>query len=228
MADPKQKLLVIEAHSDDSSISIGGMLSKFRTRYEYHFVLATCSTNHLHHAGRISADARAKEYSDYVTYFDGTWHQLAGLPFDKDGILDTIPKRDLVSSIEKAIAAVEPDILIIQGPSYHHDHTLVYEATIAATRPTARFIPREIYVMENSTYFHSLGPHTDMKPDVYVPLTEQQLEEKLDCFRTCFPSQLRDSGNYLSVEGIRSWARYRGIECRHDYAEALTTYIRIM
>jgi LmbE family N-acetylglucosaminyl deacetylase len=123
---------------------------------------------------------------------------------------------------------VKPTVLIFQGASYHHDHTLVYEATIAATRPTARHLPSEMYIMENSTYFHSLGPHTDFKPDVYVQLTEADMEKKLDCFRECFPSQIRQNQNYLSGDGIKSWARYRGIEARCLYAEALKTYIRVI
>jgi hypothetical protein len=105
---------------------------------------------------------------------------------------------------------------------------MVYEATIAATRPTARFLPSEIYIMENPTYVHSLGPQTDMKPDLYVSLTEGEMQKKLDCFRSCFPTQIRDSINYLSEDGIRTWARYRGIEARCLYAEALKTYIRII
>jgi hypothetical protein len=99
---------------------------------------------------------------------------------------------------------------------------------VAATRPTARFFPREIYIMENPTYVHSLGPQTDFKPDLYVSLTEAQMQQKLDCFRTCFPSQIRKSENYLSDNGIRSWARYRGIEARCQYAEALNTFIRVI
>jgi hypothetical protein len=82
--------------------------------------------------------------------------------------------------------------------------------------------------MENPTYVHSIGPATDFKPTTYSTLTDDQIDNKLDVFNRCFPSQIRDTGNCLSPEGIRAWARYRGIECRSKYAEAFQTYIRVV
>lgn len=223
-----ENLLIIEAHSDDSAISVSGFLEKNRGRYRYHFLLVAVSSVHLHHAGVISREQRQEEYEGYVRHFDGIWHKENGLPLDADGKLDQLGKKVLISAIEDVIAKVSPAILICQGPSFHQDHTMVYEATIAATRPTARFLPKEIYIMENPTYVHSLGPQTDMRPDLYVSLTEAEMQKKLDCYRSCFPTQIRDSANFLSEEGIRAWARYRGIEARCTYAEALKTYIRII
>lgn len=223
-----ENLLIVEAHSDDSAISISGFLDKYRSRYQYHFLLMALSDVNMHHAGLVTRARREAEYQAYVNYFQGVWHRDGGLPLDADSTLDRLPKRDLVQRIETVIEKVQPAILICQGPSFHHDHTLVYEAMVAATRPTARFFPREIYVMENPTYVHSIGPQTDFKPDLYVSLTEEQMRRKLDCFRHCFPSQIRRTENYLSEDGIRSWARYRGIEARCQYAEALSTFIRIV
>lgn len=224
----KKKALIIEAHSDDSCISVGGFLSKFMDKYEYHFVVIAVSDIHLHHYGNIDRASRLQEYENYVNQFNGIWHRNKTLPFDSDSRLDRIPKTSLVSAIEEVIDEVKPDTLICQGPSFHHDHTLVYEAVIAATRPTARFIPNEIYVMENPTYVHSLGPSTDFNPDLYCQLTSEELEKKIDIFQKCFPSQIREGKNSLSKDGIRTWARYRGIESGCEYAEALSTYIRVI
>ncbi|PTB87051.1 hypothetical protein C9975_01755 [Thalassospira xiamenensis] len=228
-ATRQKKLLVIEAHSDDSAISASGFLDKFRSDYEMHFLLITVSDIFMHHCGPLSREERLEEYGRYVLHFNGVWHRDDdALPFDADARLDIIPKRDIVSAIEKTITSVAPDIMIVQGPSFHHDHTLVYEATIAATRPTARHSPSEMYVMENPTYVHSIGPATDFKPDFYVSLSEDQMRQKLDLFEKCFPSQVREGPNYLSPDGIRAWARYRGIECRRLYAEAFQTYQRVI
>lgn len=226
----KKKLLVIEAHSDDSFISIAGYLEKNRAYFEYHFMLLTCSDIQMFHCGPVSRKERLAEYAHYMKHFGGIWHRGKdeALPLDADATLDTIPRKTIVTAIETTIDYVKPDQLIFQGPSFHHDHTIVYDAVIAATRPTSRFCPKEMYVMENPTYVHSLGPQTDFKPDLYVHLTEDEMEGKLNCLRTCFPSQIREEGNYLSAEGIKSWARYRGIESRCLYAEALKTYKRVI
>lgn len=224
----KKKLLVIEVHSDDSAISVSGFLDKYRDTYEYHFALIVSSDLKLHHCGLLSREQRLKEYEEYVSHFEGIWHRDGDLPFDADALLDTIPKKKIVANIEAVIAKVEPKVLICQGPSFHHDHTIVYESVIAATRPTARHYPDEIYIAENPTYVHSLGVVTDFVPNLYVSLSHEQMKKKLDCFKKCFPSQVRQDENYLSEEGIRSWARYRGIEARCTYAEALRTYFRLI
>jgi LmbE family N-acetylglucosaminyl deacetylase len=222
------RLLVIEAHSDDSAISASGYLEKHRGHYDYHFLVATISDMHMHHCGPVTRRQRLDEYQRYVGHFGGVWHQTDGFPFDADARLDLKPKYEIVAALEKVLQQVQPKVLILQGPSFHHDHTIVYEATIAATRPTARFCPDEILVMENPTYVHSIGPSTDFKPSSYCALSEEELRQKLETFRTCFPSQIREDKNYLSIEGITAWARYRGIECLRTYAEAFQTYILVI
>jgi LmbE family N-acetylglucosaminyl deacetylase len=223
----RKRLLIVEAHSDDSAISASGFLEKFRNDYEMHFVLIAASSMTLHHFGYLERSERLVEFENYVRHFGGQWH-CEEIPFDAESRLDTIPKRDVVFAIESVIASVEPDVLIMQGPSFHHDHTIVYEATIAATRPTARHYPKEMYIMENPTYVHSVGPSTDFAPDLYVSLDEVQMNDKLELFARCFPSQVREGPNYLSADGIRAWARYRGIEARCLYAEAFRTYKRVI
>lgn len=222
----KLNLLVIEAHSDDSAISAAGLLRKFSSRYSINFALVCASGLHFQHAGFVSREERLKEYAKYVAAMGGVWVRDAIEPFDDEGVLDQVPRRNIVARIENVIQRVEPELIIFQGPSFHHDHTAVYEAVVAATRPTARFLPREMLVMENPTYVHSLGPSTDFKPDTYMVLSEDDVALKLETFAAAFPTQVRPGANCLSPEGIFAWARYRGIECRAEYAEAYRTFLR--
>lgn len=220
----KEKVLIVEAHSDDSAISIGGFLEKFRSLYEYHFVLVCASDVVFHHSGLVTRDQRIEEYRNYVNHFDGTLHTTELLPFDSESALDTIPRRLVVAALEKIIAEVKPSTLIFQGPSFHHDHTVVYEATVAATRPTSLFLPSRMLVMENPTYVHSLGPSTDFQANYFVELSEIELEKKLSNYRLLFPTQIRSTGNYLSEEGLKTWSRYRGVEARSQFAEGLRLF----
>lgn len=228
----KRRLLMIEPHSDDGVISAGGFMEKFRARYEYHFLLIVASNLPLHHNQILTREQRLDEFARYVNHFEGVWHRGTAcdheLPLDMDSLLDTYPRRQLVAQIEKVIDFVRPHVLMCSGPSFHHDHTAVYESVIAATRPTARYFPEEIYILENPTYVHATSPTSRFIPDTYVCLSEEDLKKKLDCFKEYFPSQIREGNNCLSIEGIRSWARYRGIEARTNYAEAFQTYSRII
>ena len=227
----KKRLLVIEPHSDDGVISAGGFMEKYRDIYEYHFLLVVASELSLHHNKIQSREQRLKEFESYVDYFQGIWHrdsfEANALPLDMDARLDMYPRRDLVAHIEHVIGKVQPHVLMCTGPSFHHDHTAVYEAVIASTRPTARHFPEEFYILENPTYVHS-SPVTKFIPDTYVSLSEEELQKKIDCFTNCFPSQIRTSDNALSADGVRSWARYRGIEARTRYAEAFQTFCRVL
>ena len=220
-------ILVIEAHSDDSAIGAYGFLRKRKDRGDKLFFLAAAMSDlRLLQCGFVSRKVRLEEYNNYIQKLGG--EPVEGfMPFDAESRLDTVPRAEIVAAFEKAIKSIRPNILIVQGPSFHHDHTITYEATIAALRPTSRIQPEEILLMENPTYVHSVGPSTDFKPDAYCSLTEEEMAEKLECFRSCFPSQIRNRQNCLSAEGIKAWARYRALECQEDlYAEAFVTYRR--
>lgn len=221
----KKKALVVEAHSDDSAISATGFLKYLKENdYEIEFFLAAVSTMSLHHSGILSREIRMNEYRNFVKEIGGIWNEEKFPPLDSESYLDTVPRAKIVKLVEDVISSSQPNLMILQGPSFHHDHTILYEAAIAATRPTARHIPDQVYIMENPTYVHSVGPTTDFQPSFYYTMTAKEINDKLECFRRCFPSQIRESGNYLSSEGIKAWSRYRGIEARADYAEAFKIY----
>lgn len=222
-----KKLLVIESHSDDSAIGAQGLIRKLISRgYEAHFVVIAVSDTKFLHKGVITIEQRMEEYSNYMERIGGNWIR-EGFPLDQEARLDCYEKGKLIGKIESIIHAVNPDTLICQAPSFHQDHTITYEATIAAMRPTVKQCPREILLMENPTYVHSLGPSTDFRPTTYCELSEEEMNDKLDCFTQCFPSQVRSKENCLSPEGIKALAKYRAFECRCEhYAEAYMTYMR--
>jgi hypothetical protein len=222
----KKRLLIIEPHSDDSIIAAGGFLLKYKDEYDLYFCLVCASDLNMYH-GVVSRDARMTEYKNYVDYFNGKWvrpnHDFYEFPLDFESKLDLVSKSVLVRLIENAIHDVKPDILMFMGPSFHHDHTLVYESVIAATRPTFSWSPATLYVLENPTYIHDPYP-VSFKPNTYVEVDEATLDLKCGLFESLFPSQIRPSGNYLSKQGLIKWAQYRGIEARCEFAEAFAQY----
>lgn len=220
----KQKILVIEPHSDDSFIAAGGFFIKNKDIYDFNFCLVVASDLKLHH-GMATKEQRINEYQEFVDYVGGKWERTE-LPLDKESQLDTVSRSYLVKLIEQQILNIRPDIVMTMGPSFHHDHTIVYEAVIAATRPTFNYVPKCVWVMENPTYVHRLHPTVAQDPNVYVELEEDVINEKEKAFNSIFVSQIRPDGNYLSNQGMRNWAKYRGIEARCEYAEAFYQYFQ--
>ncbi len=223
----KKKLLIIEPHSDDSIIAIGGFLEKYRNDYDIYFCLVCASDLNMYH-GFVSRDDRLQEYENYVNYFSGTWIKTKienlELPLDMESKLDLVPTAKLVKLMEETLIQLQPDKLMMMGPSFHHDHTIVYNSLIAATRPTFGWSPSEIIVLENPTYVHDKSSLAS--PNAYVELSEKEIDQKNDLFKNLFPSQVRTKGNYLSAEGIKRWAAYRGMEGRCDFAEAYHQYFK--
>lgn len=218
----KQKILVIEPHSDDSFIAAGGFFIKNKNNYDFNFCLVVASDLNMHHRD-VTKEERLEEYQNFVNYVGGKWHKTE-LPLDAESKLDTISRSKLVRLIEQQILDIKPDIIMAMGPSFHHDHTIVYEAVIAATRPTFTYVPKCIWIMENPTYIHKIRKSELDDPNVYVELTEDIINEKEKAFNSIFVSQVRPDGNYLSNQGMRNWAKYRGIEARCEYAEAFYQY----
>ena len=227
-----KKVLIIEPHSDDSAIAAGGYLHKCSLEdCKLYFVLVSASSLNLRHK-YVSREERIREYISYVNSLGGkfikpsTKNKKITLPIDNESKLDTVPRADLVNAIEEAILEILPDEILVMGPSFHHDHTIVYEAVKAATRPTFKFCPKTILVMENPTYIHKWEELSS--PNNYCLLSEEDLERKFNRFKECFPSQIRDDSNYLSKKGIKKWAQYRGMESRSEYAEAFFCLFRLL
>lgn len=223
----KEKILIVEPHSDDAMIGMGGYMIRFSDKYDFHFLLLTQSDAVLNHAGLIAKDTRGDEYRNYVEYFGGTlirqvntYSDNISLPLDCDGSLDRFDTATLVRIIECAIQDVQPTKLFCCWPSFHQDHAAAYRATIAATRPTVEYTPPEIFFYENPTYVHEAPSDMSVRPTFYVNLEKKVVAEKLKSIELLFPSQIRKTGNALSTNGIEAWARYRGIEARTEFAEA--------
>ena len=206
----KEKILIIEPHSDDSFLSAANYLNL-----------------QLGH-GYVSREQRIAEYKEYVKYFDGEFisdnNIKCDLPLDFESKLDLFPRAQLVKNFEVILATVQPDTLMIMGPSFHHDHTIAYEALIAATRPTIKNGITKIILMANATYSHQ--PYSYPSPNIFSEMTSQELDWKSNLFKSLFPSQIRPNATALSIKGLRDWSHYRGVQAQMEYAEAFYLFLQ--
>ena len=227
----KKECLIIEPHSDDSCISSYGFLNKYREIYNYNFLLMFCSDVKLCHRNSIvTKQDRESEYKNYVRNLCGNY--LGDIecfsPIDADTKSDSILYSELVGMVERAISMIKPDLMIIQGRSIHQDHENCYRACMTALRPCGKFYPNEILVAENPTQVHWDNTYKKLEPTTYCELSELEIDLKILTYKSCFPSQARSADNYLSNEGIKEFARYRGLESRRKYAEAFYQFSRII
>jgi len=136
-----------------------------------------------------------------------------------DQRFDTIPLLEITQWIEAKISSYRPDVVYSHdGQDVNYDHKIIYEATLAATRPLPDFGVKEVYsyeVVASSEYrFNSAN-----SPDVWVDITDY-LREKIAQLKLLHDNEMRDWPHPRSYDGIETLAKYRGMQVGLNYAEA--------
>jgi LmbE family N-acetylglucosaminyl deacetylase len=98
-------------------------------------------------------------------------------------------------------AGVQPDVILTHHLNdRHQDHRLIAELTWNSFR---RHLVLEYEIPK---YEGDLG-----QPNVFVPLTAEDLERKVACLVECYPSQR--GREWFTADTFRALARLRGVEC---------------
>jgi len=191
-------VLAIGAHPDDIEIGAGGLLLRLaagplRARY---VVLTGTAERHQEARGAAHAFMPGAELAVDV-------HQLpeGRLPAAWAQVKDIL---------EQVARSCSPDVILAPSSGdAHQDHR-----TIGEIVPT---------VFRDQLYLAYEIPKWDgdlSRPSMYVPLSGDTAQRKLELLHKCFPSQR--SRDWWDDEVFLGLARLRGMECRARYAEAFT------
>jgi LmbE family N-acetylglucosaminyl deacetylase len=201
--DPGQvaHILCLGAHSDDVEIGCGGTILKLAEEYPcavFHWVVfsavAERETEARRAAVRFAGPARLR--GPLLKEF-------------RDGFLPFVG-AEVKTAFEELKSVVSPDLIL--APSRrdaHQDHRLIGELTWNTFRDHL------ILEYEIPKYDGDLG-----QPAIFVPLTVEQYQKKIEHLMECFPSQ--QSKRWFEPETFLSLMRLRGMECNAPtgYAEA--------
>ncbi len=192
------RVLALGAHCDDVEIGAGGLILELRARP---------SGMRLHAFVATSSPKRAAECRSSLTAFAGSDSSVdtATLP---DGRLPA--HFNAVKNHLTTLAARPWDLVLAPHPQdAHQDHAL-----LGALTPTA-FRDHLILHYEIPKWDGDMG---SLRPNVYIPLAEEQMQHKWHLLNEHYPSQRRH--DWWDAETFSGLARLRGIECRSRYAEA--------
>ena len=199
------KLLCLGAHADDIEIGCGGTILRLVTEVPDLVVRWIVFSG----AGLREAEARnsAAAFLENVTE-----KQIQVLEF-RDGYFP-FQGADIKDCFETVKRDFDPSLILThwQGDA-HQDHRLVVELTHNTFR--------DHFVLEYEIpkYDGDLG-----NPAFYVPLTQAQLQRKLETIGRHFPSQRGRS--WFSEETFLAMARLRAIECNSAEGLAEGFYVR--
>lgn len=214
----EHRVLVVSPHTDDELFGCGGALLKMKQsgNVRIKLVVLSCTNRYLRHLKRIvTADEQWEEFKLSAKYL--STEQPAR--FDLAQRLEETSMYRVVARLDSEIDAFQPTTILIPEPSYHQEHKLTYEASIAACRPTyGKPVLENIFLYEIPTNTWS-GATSIFKPNTYIDVSEQ-IEEKVRIFKEVYKVQYDEKRNMLGADGIVTYANYRGTESGLKFAES--------
>lgn len=199
--DSPLHILCLGAHCDDIEIGCGAtILSLAQHRPNLSFTWVVFS----------SSDIRAAEAQNgFDEILGGAASAKLNLHQFRNGYFPFIG-AEIKDCFEDLKSTVSPDLIFTHyGQDYHQDHRLISELTWNTFR--------DHWILEYEIPKFDGGLGT---PNVYMPITIDQVRRKSEILLKCFASQTKRS--WFSQSTFDALMRLRGIECNSDsgYAEA--------
>lgn len=202
-AEPLRRILAVGCHADDIEIGCGGtLLTLVRTNpgVEVDWVVLAA-------AGGRGVEARASA----AAFLAAAGEARVELHEFRDGFLPYVGAQ-VKDVFEELKGRVDPQVVFTHaGYDFHQDHRLVSELTWNTFR-NHLVLEYEIPKVDGD-----LG-----RPNLFVPLAEEIVEEKLALLERHFPSQA--GKHWFDRETFVGLMRLRGMEAvaAAGYAEAFT------
>jgi LmbE family N-acetylglucosaminyl deacetylase len=199
-ARPLERVLAIGCHADDIEIGCGGTLIALTGARPGLSVTWVVLAAPGHRAGEARASAEA--------FLSGAGTSDVRVHEFRDGFLPYVGGE--IKDLFEGLKDVRPDLVFTHTRhDLHQDHRLACELTWNTFRDHA------ILEYEIPKYDGDLGA-----PNVFVPLDESLVEDKLRLLHHHFPSQR--GKHWFDDEVFRGLLRLRGMESACAYAEAFT------
>jgi LmbE family N-acetylglucosaminyl deacetylase len=199
--DRKVSVLCLGAHSDDIEIGAGGTILSWiasGVQLDVHWCVLGAT-----------GERRAEAEESAAGFLEGAASARFELAQFRDGFFP-YQGSEIKAWLKALSAAVDPDVVLTHRRSdAHQDHRELCQITWNLFRDHL------ILEYEIPKWDGDLD-----RPNLYVPLTADVLERKIDLLLTHFGSQR--SKDWFDPETFRGLARLRGMECRaaERYAEA--------
>ncbi|HCC60232.1 MAG: hypothetical protein A2402_03765 [Candidatus Staskawiczbacteria bacterium RIFOXYC1_FULL_37_43] len=215
------KILIIAPHPDDEVLGCGGTIKKhIKFGDEAYLCLVTkplVGENDWTAEYVENKDKEIKASNDFMGFKQVFFLDLPALR------LDTVPKKDLNDKISNVIEKVKPDVLY--APFFgdiNHDHRIVFEACLVASRIRPDVMVNKILAYEISPTTEQ-GGISGQKSDVFLPNYFEDISDYLDDklkAMECYKSELKEREHPRSLKGIDVLAKKRGSESGVKAAEA--------
>lgn len=219
-----KRTLIITPHFDDETIGCGGLVSSLMSKGNHSVMIVVVATNNStynYNAGRIVSNEERKEESiRALSELGVSPESLLQLEGFEDGRLDQVDRKKLITQLDKVIRDFRPTAVLFPYSSHHQDHQAVYQASIAALRPTVDTNFIKLKAMYEYPYVNSWSSNLDLNSKLYIPLSSYDIMRKKNALAAYKTQLVRDPRDILDISSILTLAKVRGTEIGYDYAEA--------
>lgn len=207
-----KNILIICAHPDDEVLGMGGTILKhIKKKDKVHLILGS--------HGRKNITNEIKKSCDYL--------KITNLDFLKlpDQNMESIPISIIVKKIKNKVDLIEPEIVYTHfNNDLNKDHRIISQATIIACRRFKKNIP-------NKLLFFEIPSSTEQeltnlfKPNYFINIS-QFIEEKCQAL-SYYKSEIEEFPHPRSIIGIKTYAKFRGMQVNLKFVEAFMLYYEI-
>ncbi len=217
-------VLAFGCHPDDVEIACAGTLAKYVAQ-GHNVTVCHVANGDLGHAvippGELR-DIRRKEASSA-----GKLAGISVITCDIGDLMVYEGQKEQRDKVVDVIRQVQPDIIITHSPNdYMPDHLavsrLVFDASFAASVPHYQPGAAQAAAITPLYYMDTLAG-VNFLPTEYVDISDTiDLKLKMLDQHESQIRWMRDHDGIDFLEFVRTCARYRGLQCSVDYAEAFT------
>lgn len=209
----KEAVLIVAPHADDEILGCGGYISRNQNDRDIHVIVISHRDEHRYD-NIANINEIQKKYK--IKY-----HLLNYI----DERLDIVSSSDLTKQIEGLYQKIKPTTVFIPfSNDVNSDHAAVHKSCLISFRRIQDLQPKELlmYEIPSST---TQGDKAFF-PNYYCVLKKENVQAKWNML-AYYKSELRLYPNPRSEQGIETYARFRGMECNREFAEAYIMLYKI-
>ena len=219
----RKKVLVISPHPDDAELGCGGTIAKHAANGDHVTVMVLCTNSFANLPGEKTGTCQTTEKSMVSLH-----RSMEVLSFDRlicyDLEDETLDKciLTILQKIEPDYYDLKPDIVYcVHYGDNNQDHRATFEAAQVICRSQSMHSPSVFlcYEVPSSTEQSPNITGNAFLPNYFNIISQSLLDLKIKSFE-CYESEIRKKPHSRSRYGIELFARYRGLQCNSEYAEA--------
>jgi LmbE family N-acetylglucosaminyl deacetylase len=196
-----KRILCVEPHADDATISCGGLISRLKRNHSDCRVkliyFCPCTEDPLN-VGHLEQHRKAIK----VLGVD----ELIERSFQRN-ILENY-NQEIRDTLWKLNQEFLPNLVLCPNlHDFHQDHKTVAECCLTIFRNSIIF------------GYESIASCPDFAPNVFITLTKEDTDKKMRAIK-CYKSQLEGRKSYFRMDSLMAEVTFHGAQVRVPYAEA--------